>query len=114
MVEDDDDIRFRLAGIDSNLDLETPLKTDSNAVCPRLLKSAGNIGLVEIHVSRIEFAYLLVCMDYMSEHGKNFPAEDDFLLIEGWPVGLVNLGTPPRPEREAGDKLRAKFSCAAL
>jgi hypothetical protein len=81
MVEDDDDIRFRFAGIDSNLDLETLLKTDSNAVWPRLLKSAGNIGLVEIHVSRRKFAYLLVCMDYRGEHGKNFPAEDD--LYEG-------------------------------
>lgn len=112
--EDATDIRFRFAGIESSLRSATPLTSDSDAVWPRLLKSAGNIGWVKIHASRSKFSYLLVCMGYMSERGKIFPAEDDFLFIEGWPVGVVNLGAPPHPEREAGDKLRAKFSCATL
>jgi hypothetical protein len=115
--EDATEIRFRFAGIDSSIQAATRLKPDSDAVWPRLLKSSGNNGWVKIHASRSKFSYLLVCIDYLSERLPRVRGrfvQDDFLFLEGWPVGVVNLSNPIVPGREADDKLRAKFSCSKL
>jgi hypothetical protein len=112
--EDATKIQFRFFGIDSGMHSATRLTPDSAPLWPRLSKFGTDSGWVKIQVSRSKFSYLLVCIDYMGERGQRFPAEDDFLATAGWPPGMVNLVTPPRPELTEHEKLRAEFSCAKL
>jgi hypothetical protein len=111
--EDATGIHFKFAGIDRDRRSATPLKPESPSTWPRLLKFARNQGEVKIQVSRAKFLYLLVCVDYASEQGRRFPAEDDFFEVASWAAG-VPLVTPPRPNLSEGDKLRAGFSCTKL
>jgi hypothetical protein len=94
--------------------LATPITSESPSLWPQLPKFGANTGWVKIQVNRSKYSYLLVCIDYMGERGRRFPAEDDFLALAGWPTGTVNLVSPPRPDLAADDKLRAEFSCTKL
>ena len=113
--EDARDIRFKFAGIDSGMHSATPLTPESASLWPRLPKfGTYENDWVKIRVSRSNFPYLLVCVDYKGERSQPFPADDNFLALADWRPNMANLTSPPRPALAEADKLRAKFSCATL
>jgi hypothetical protein len=103
------DIRMQFVGIDLKTARAIKLKPETPSLWPRL--KPGERDEVRIKMNAAEFPYMLSCISYRSERGKDFPAVDPFFALSGLQAGMRSYSAP-LPTRSETDALEKVSSCA--
>lgn len=103
------DIRMQFVGIDLKTERAIKLKPKTPSLWPRL--NSGERDEVTIKMNAAEFPYMLSCISYSSERGKEFPAVDTFFALSSLQAGMRSYSAP-LPTRSETDALEKVSSCA--
>ena len=103
------DIRMQFVGIDLTTARAIKLKPETPSLWPRL--KSGERDEVTIKMNAAEFPYMLNCISYGSERGKDFPAMDTFFALSSLQAGMRSYSAP-LPTRSETDALEKVSSCA--